>query len=53
MATAGHKVTPKKDSKAVLTSKMQVFLEAYKETGNVTRAALMAKVSRRRHYLLA
>ena len=50
MATTGHKVTPKKDSKAALTSKMQVFLEAYRETGNVTRAALMAKVSRRRQY---
>ena len=50
MMSIEHKATPKKDSKAALTSKMQVFLEAYRETGNVTRSALMAKVSRRRHY---
>ena len=29
---------------------MKAFLAAYRETGNITRAALMAKVSRRRHY---
>ena len=29
---------------------MQVFLEVYRETGNVTKSALIAKVSRRRHY---
>ena len=48
MMSIEHKATPKKDPKAALTSKMQVFLEAYRETGNVTRSALMAKVSRRR-----
>ena len=29
---------------------MKAFLAAYRETGNITRAALMAKVSRGRHY---
>ena len=46
MATTGHKVTPQKGAKAALISKMQVFLEAYRETGNVTRSTLIAKVSR-------
>ena len=29
---------------------MKTFLAAYRETGNITKAALMAKVSSRRHY---
>ena len=52
MATTGHKITAKKDPNK-LRPKMKAFLAAYRETGNITRAALMAKGSCRRHYLLA
>ena len=50
MSTQQHETAQLKKAPNQLRPKMKAFIAAYRETGNITRAALMAKVSRRRHY---
>ena len=50
MSTQPHETAQLKKAPNQLRPKMKAFLAAYRETGNITRAVLMAKVSRRRHY---